>query len=185
MRAERLYAFFYLTLRPNSGKEQKSLQKESQNRLNTGEKKIRVTLLSPLCVSRNCSLRPFSAHKEFCKGENKKKGKKKSSLRERRENNRRRDIAPLPTSKFLKRGARARILSLLLLLLLTREEKVFSLASSSRIKEEEGLEGAFAARVLEKERERRAGESGTQGEKRRSDKKIYPRRVITNGTGNV
>jgi len=119
------------------------------------------------------------------RGENKKKGKKKSSLRERRENNRRRDIAPLPTSKFLKRGARARILSLLLLLLLTREEKVFSLASSSRIKEEEGLEGAFAARVLEKERERRAGESGTQGEKRRSDKKIYPRRVITNGTGNV
>ena len=143
MRAERLYAFFYLTLRPNSGKEQKSLQKESQNRLNTGEKKIRVTLLSPLCVSSRCSLRPFQRTKSFARGENKKKGKKKKSslrdLRERRENNRRRDIAS--TSKFLKRGARARILSLLPL---TREEKVFSLASSSRKKEEEGLEGAFS-----------------------------------------
>jgi len=137
-----------------------------------------VTLLSPLCVSSSCS--GLFTHKRVVFAREKKKGKKqKEFVTERRENNTEEEISlPSNVKIFKERGARAYTLSSSSSSSNARR-KVFSLASSSRIKEEEGLEGAFAARVLEKERERRAGESGTQGEKRRSDKKIYPRRVIT------
>ena len=181
MRAERLYAFFYLTLRPNSGKEQKSLQKESQNRLNTGEKKIRVTLLSPLCVSRNCSLRPFSAHKEFCNGGRTKKRKKKEFVtREKREQQKKR--YRFNVKIFKERGARA-----------------YTLSSSSNARRK----GLFSRFFLEKERRRRArgsvlgfvkrereGDARTRVERKAREEAKRQKNLSetchhANGTGNV
>ena len=181
MCAQRDYYAFSLTLRPNSGKEQKSLQ----NRLNTGEK-IRVTLLSPLCVSSSCS--GLFTHKRVVFAREKKKGKKqKEFVTERRENNTEEEISlPSNVKIFKERGARAYTLS----------------SSSSSSSSNARRKGLFSRFFLEKERRRRArgsvlgarfvkrergrvSEWNARREEAKRQKNLSETCHHTNGTGNV